>query len=83
VTPRARRRRGQTRSAALEAHPGLARQLQAAGARRRRKLADADAELERIADLAGEAQAAGANLAEIAELAGVSRPTLYRLLGHR
>lgn len=80
VTPRARRKEGEALSAALQQRPDFARALKRAGAKRQRHLDVADEELERIVALASQAIEAGASVAEIAELAGVSRMTLYRLL---
>jgi len=80
MTPRARRKKGQAVSGALQAHPDLVRELRRAGAKRQRHLAASDQEFERILPLAAQALEAGASIAEVAELAEVSRPTLYRLL---
>ena len=54
-------------------------ELQTAGAARARALHEAEVELDRIARLLPEATQAGISLAEIARVAGVSRPTLYEL----
>ena len=54
-------------------------ELQAAGAARAVALHQADVELDRVARLLPDALQAGISLAEIARVAGVSRPTLYEL----
>jgi chromosome segregation and condensation protein ScpB len=54
-------------------------ELEEAGARRSAALAEADAQLDRVARLLSGALRAGLTLAEIARVAGVSRPTLYEL----
>ncbi len=53
--------------------------LETAGAARSDALREADAHLDRIARLLPDALSAGLTLAEIARIAGVSRPTLYQL----
>lgn len=83
VTPRARRKEGQALSGALQGRPDLVRDLRRARAKRQGHQTAADAELKRIATLAAQSLEAGANIAEVAELVGVSRPTLYRLLRER
>ncbi|MEA2494106.1 MAG: hypothetical protein QOJ29_2017 [Thermoleophilaceae bacterium] len=54
-------------------------QLEDAGTTRSKALADADAQLDRIARLLPNALVGGLSLAEIARVTGVSRPTLYEL----
>lgn len=54
-------------------------ELQAAGAARALALHQAEVELDRVARLLPDAMQAGISLAEIARVAGVSRPTLYEL----
>ena len=54
-------------------------ELQAAGAARAVALHQAELELDRVARLLPDALQAGISLAEIARVAGVSRPTLYEL----
>lgn len=54
-------------------------ELQASGAARAMALHEADVQLDRIARLLPDALQAGLSLAEIARVAGVSRPTLYEL----
>ena len=61
----------------------LARELQEIGDRRRQALADADQELERALRLAPAALKKGISVKRVAELAAVSRPTLYARLGLR
>ncbi len=54
-------------------------ELERAGEARATALAEADAQLDRIARLLPDALQAGVSLSEIARAAGVSRPTLYEL----
>lgn len=56
-------------------------ELESAGQARARALAQADAELDRIAKRLPDALDGGLSLAEIARITGVSRPTLYELRG--
>lgn len=56
-------------------------ELESAGQARARALAQADAELDRIAKRLPDALQGGLSLAEIARITGVSRPTLYELRG--
>jgi hypothetical protein len=56
-------------------------QLAEHGARRRRALAEAEAELDAMRPLLREALEARVTIAELARLAAVSRPTLYELRG--
>ena len=83
MTPRARRNEGQALSQALRQHPELIRGLEQARTKRQRHLAAAHEELAHMVSLAAAALEAGASIAEVAELAGMSRPTMYRLLSHR
>jgi len=78
-----RRGQGQRLSAVLEQRPVLVRSIEGTGARWRRRRAEAERELAQIGELAAEARDAGASLSEVAELAGVSRPTLYKALRER
>ena len=59
----------------------LKRDLKALGDRRRKALAAADQELEQVLALAPVALKVGISVKELAELGGVSRPTLYARLG--
>lgn len=63
----------------------LVAELERAGARRAKGLADAESALERIVDLAEDALTAEhpLELAEVARIAEVSRPTLYNRLKAR
>lgn len=55
-------------------------EIEEAGRRRREASETAQAELAAIAEPAREAIAEGIPLAEVARIAGVSRPTLYKLI---
>src|SRR5690349_5729910 len=55
-------------------------ELQRAAEDRRRALGEADAATERIAQLLPGAVQAGVPIVELAELTGISRPTIYRML---
>jgi DNA-binding MarR family transcriptional regulator len=57
--------------------------LEQAGSARDVALSQADAELDRIAELLPGALSAGLSLSEIARITGVSRPTLYELQRRR
>src|SRR3954451_16932134 len=58
-------------------------ELENAGAARAAALAQADAELQRIAARLPDALDAGISLSEIARVTGISRPTLYELRGRQ
>jgi DNA-binding IclR family transcriptional regulator len=64
----------------IERRAQLLVELSQTGERRQQALEQAQAELDRIAELAGEAVGEGIAIAEIARLTGVSRPTIYELV---
>lgn len=84
---RRRVRRSESLTEALAAVQAERRRVEGAikqAARRREKsLEEARVELDRIGDLAMDALDAGSTAAEIIDLAGISRRTLYKLLDER
>jgi hypothetical protein len=81
MSPRGKRDAGEKLSKPLQANRDLARRIETAGRRRARALDEAGQQLELIVELCRRARAEGANVKELAELAGVSRKHLHSLLG--
>lgn len=63
----------------MTGHDAIRDALRAAGERRAAAEAARDRSMDEITRLARQARAAGLPISEIAELAGVSRPTVYSL----